>query len=68
MRMSEYIRHWQMTGQVPDDPNIPQEMPLYAGYLFGSLTVGMTLKASFDDRREMAIKVAKFIEAQVEGK
>lgn len=60
MKVSEYLREWQLSGQVPEGAST--ELAFFAGWLVGSAREGMAL--NLDMGREMAIRVAEFIENQ----
>jgi hypothetical protein len=63
MKVSAWLRQWQLTGEVPDlkESERPNEMAFWAGWLTGGQT---KTAVSMDDRRAMAIKAAEFIEEQ----
>ena len=57
MKVSEFLRAWQLTGELPeikDDPLIA----FWAGHLVGVPSIA----TNYDERREMAIKCAEAIE------
>lgn len=64
MKLSVWLRQYQLTGEVPTlkESEHATEISFWAGWMIGphhSLTA-----VTFDERREMAIKAAEFIEAQ----
>lgn len=76
MRVSEFLRQYQISGEVPsaggsDDGSGggDTELAFWAGWLIGkrqSMTVELsdykTISAKLDQARDMAIKAAEFIE------
>lgn len=62
MRMSEWLRQWQISGEVPESGGESPELAFWAGWLFGS--TGPRVATGMDERREMAIKCAEFIESR----
>lgn len=67
MRVSEYLRQYQLTGKLPekttDNSDVNSMLPFWSGWL---VAVGRNSNTatSFDDAREIAIKAAEFIESQ----
>lgn len=60
MKVSQYLRQWQITEKVPDEGSA--ELAFIAGWLVGTARQGLT--TNHDQAREMAIKIAEFIENQ----
>jgi hypothetical protein len=62
MKVSEFLRHYQITGKVPDakDPAVA----FWAGWLMGGKT---RLEVSLAQDIEMAAKAAEFIEEHAKG-
>jgi hypothetical protein len=61
MRVSEWLREYQISGAVPDHADPPM-LAFWAGWLVG---VGTRIDLNTAEQRiEMAIKAAEFIEAQ----
>lgn len=58
MKMSEYLRQWQITGKVPDGDAF---CAFWSGWLTACGRNSQTV-FNFDDAREMAIKACEFIE------
>lgn len=64
MRVSQWIRQWQITGAVPDEGDA--QMAFWCGWLSGggkTVTLVHTPN-NFDKERDMAIKAAEFIESR----
>lgn len=61
MKVSEYLRRYQISGRIPDDRG-DEMLCFWTGWLIGTARRGET-SLNFDDAREMAIKAAEFIEA-----
>jgi hypothetical protein len=61
MKVSEWLRRWQISGEVPDEPKDPM-IAFWAGWLTAAARQGRFELRTFDEAREMAIKVAEFIE------
>jgi uncharacterized protein YyaL (SSP411 family) len=63
MKVSEWLREYQITGVVPDVDN-DRELCFWAGWMIGGKTqTAVTLNAQL----EMAIKAAEFIEDHAKG-
>ena len=64
MRVSQWIRQWQLTGAVPDEGDTT--LAFWAGWLVShaqsTTTVVVGLPNKLDEAREMAIRAAEFIE------
>jgi hypothetical protein len=65
MKMSEWLRRYQVSGEIPSDEGLPPEFAFWAGWLIGRAKQGTV--RTYDEAREMAIKAAEFIE-QCAGK
>jgi hypothetical protein len=59
MKVSQFLRQWQILGQVPDGEH-QRELAFWAGWLVGHARNGTA--RTFDEARELAIKAAEFIE------
>jgi hypothetical protein len=78
VKVSEWLRQYQLTGQIPDDADDPL-IPFWAGWLIGaSRRSGQILaplpgvpvevqEVALKDAREMAIRAAEFIETHAKG-
>ena len=64
MKVSTFLRQYQLTGEVPElgESERGTEMSFWVGWLIGPSHSQTAV--TMDDRREMAIKAAEFIEAQ----
>ena len=60
VKVSEWLREYQITGVVPDVDN-DRELCFWAGWMMGGKAETATC---LNERLEMAIKAAEFIEAQ----
>ncbi len=62
MKVSEWLRQYQLTGEVPEvsDSEAGPALAFWAGWLIGPSHSQTAV--SMDDRRAMAIKAAEFIE------
>jgi len=58
MRMSQALREWQLTGEVPETDPV---MSFWMGWLCGGGRI-ITDPKDMNDRRDMAIRCAEFIE------
>ena len=65
MRMSEFLSHWDKTGDFPDC-DLFWQMSLYAGYLYGSVTRSVGTIVPAEERKIMMMNVVLFIEEQVQ--
>lgn len=63
MKVSEYLRQYQLTGEVPDDGG-DSLLNFYAGWLIGAARKSRAV-TDFNGAREMAIRVAEEIESRV---
>ena len=68
MKMSEWLRQWQLTGAVPDEGGT--EIAFWGGWLVSHAESSSNIQVSdFKERRdtarEMAIRAAEFIEGRV---
>lgn len=61
MKVSEFLREYQLTGRVPNSGG--DLCAFWAGWLIGNAMRG-SVKSSPEERLEMAIKAAEFIEGQ----
>lgn len=62
MKVSEWLREYQLTGKVPDHPDHNEAaLAFWAGWLIGAGRQGSVV-VSLADGLEMAIKAAEFIE------
>jgi hypothetical protein len=62
MKVSEWLRQYQITGEVPTAPAGEELIAFWAGYLTGvPIRSGQTVTTP-TERMEMAIKAAEFIE------
>jgi len=59
--MSEFLRRYQISGEVPDKPVDPM-LAFWAAWMIGCAKKGTA--TTFDEARELAIKAAEFIENQ----
>jgi hypothetical protein len=64
MKVSEFLRQYQIGGQLPDDGG-DEMLNFYAGWLIGNAYRG-TIR-TLDEARDMAIKAAEFIESRATG-
>jgi hypothetical protein len=62
MKVSEYLRRYQLSGELPDDGG-DSMLTFWAGWLTGICYRGTVCDVS--QAREMAVKIAEFIEAHV---
>jgi hypothetical protein len=60
MKVSEFLRRWQISGEVPDEGGA--EVAFWAGWLLNANS--RLLIQTPDQARDMAIKAAEFIESQ----
>jgi hypothetical protein len=60
MKVSEWLRRYQVSGEVPDTPSDDPMMAFWCGWLIGHGMRGVS--RTYDEARDMAIKVAEFIE------
>jgi hypothetical protein len=64
MKVSEFLREYQISGLVPETPPDDAMVPFWAGWLLGhQLRVSTDPEHSFDT----AIKAAEFIEEHAKG-
>jgi hypothetical protein len=61
VKVSQWLREYQISGQVPE-ANEPALLAFWAGWLIGAARHGTV--RTLDEARELAIKVAEFIEEQ----
>jgi len=61
MKVSEYLRHYQLTGQ-PPELHESREIDFWCGFLLGAVASGSKTTANLIERVELAIKLAEFIE------
>jgi hypothetical protein len=61
MKVSQWLREWQISGRIPDWPDDDPQFAFWCGWLVGAH--GRLIQTQ-DQSREMAIKAAEFIEAQ----
>lgn len=57
MKVSDFLRQYQITGKVPDDADDPM-IAFWAGWLMGRVQVRDSIEGALD----MAIHAAEFIE------
>lgn len=62
MKVSEWLREYQLTGAVPEQGNA--EFAFWCGWLVSHARQGLTV-SNLDEARQMAIKAAEFIEKEV---
>ncbi len=63
MKVSEWLRRWQISGEIPDTPKDDPMLVFWGGWLTGAARGGrFQTEVTFEDGRDMAIKVAEFIE------
>lgn len=63
MKVSEFLRQYQLGGGVPETQKTDDPMlPFWAGWMVGAS--GSRTAVNAEERLEMAIKAAEFIEAQ----
>jgi uncharacterized protein YyaL (SSP411 family) len=60
MRMSEWLRQYQLTGIVPETHGDDTMLPFWAGWMYSVSQQGTAVTPA--ERLEMAIKAAEFIE------
>lgn len=67
MKVSEWLRQYQLTGEVPElaDSEYRTSMAFWCGWLIGPSHSQTAV--TMDDRREMAIRAAEFIELRAKG-
>ena len=67
MKMSQWLREWQLTEAVPEvsEAETGRLLAFWAGWLVGPSHAQTVI--SLDDSREMAIRAAEFIESQARG-
>ncbi len=67
MKVSEWLKQYQMTGEVPEltDSEHGVLMAFWCGWLIGPSH--SQIAVTMDDRRSMAIKAAEFIEERARG-
>jgi len=63
MKVSEWLREYQITGVVPDVDN-DRELCFWAGWMIGGKAQTAT---KLNDQLELAIKAAEFIESHAKG-
>lgn len=67
MKVSEWIREYQLTGKVPDGDG-DSRLPFWAGWLIGgsrsSTTVEVPGRFPMDNALDMAIRIAEYIEGK----
>jgi hypothetical protein len=63
MKVSEWLRQYQISGAVPESPKGEEIIAFWAGWLIGASSRSQSIERLSDPRNlEMAIKVAEFIE------
>ena len=69
MKVSEWLRKYQLTGQIPDTPDgVDPNIAYWCGWLMGnSSRVQRTERLSDPHNLEQAIAAAEFIEAHAKG-
>ena len=61
MKVSDFLRRYQISGQLPDDEG-DEMLTFYAGWLIGASYKGTI--TTMDQARKDAIKIAEFIESR----
>jgi hypothetical protein len=64
MKVSEWLRLYQVSGEVPEVPKGEELLAFWSGWLIGHQ--GLT-QVSMAERLEMSIKAAEFIEDHAKG-
>jgi len=64
MKLSEFLRQYQLSGELPDDRGDAM-LNFWAGWLIGNARNTATV-TNFNEAREFAIKAAEFIETRSE--
>jgi len=62
MKVSSWLRQYQLTGEVPEGENA--EFAFWCGWLIAHAGRASQTATTFDEQRSMAIKAAEFIEEQ----
>ena len=67
MKVSDWLKQWQLTGEVPTlkDSEEPTTMAFWCGWMIGPNHSQTAV--TMDDCRAMAIKAAEFIELHARG-
>jgi hypothetical protein len=65
VKVSEFLRQYQITGLVPETPPDDAMVAFWAGWLMGGK--GQLLQFSSETRLETACKAAEFIEDHAKG-
>jgi hypothetical protein len=63
VKVSEWLRRYQITGEPGFDTSPDPEIAYWAGWLIGTARRSQTIR-DCDDARDMAIRAAEFIEAR----
>lgn len=60
LKVSEWLRRYQISGEVPEAPVDDPMMAFWGGWLIGHGMRGVS--TTYDEARDVAIKLAEFIE------